>query len=133
MDGTDGMVAAREGRDGSLVGGAMGSVSERRFAVRGMADADLECLEIRAEENPSVAGGGGGGGIASLSLFSLLAGSRFWMSPRSGPEAEEVVVAARATDGSNGARSAADERRRISWCEAMSRRLWTSLCSEWLP
>ena len=37
------------------------------------------------------------------------------------------------TKGVTGARSAADERRRISWWEAMSRRRCRSFCKDWKP
>lgn len=106
------------GRDGSLVGRAIGRVRDKRFALRDAVEVerDLRVGELGAD------GSGGGGIIASASTPVLrgtldvsIVGSS-WATP--GVECSEVesvvVVASGPLRGSTGARSAAEEQRRRS-------------------
>lgn len=126
------------GLDGSLDGGAIGSVNESRFAFREAVEVDRDW---RVGEVSLPEGVGGGGMTAESTRPSLRESKPFvlssWLADElSGVEVEAnmVVVAADvAMDEAAGFRSAAEERRRICWCESMSRRRWRRRCSEWQP
>lgn len=151
-DGVD-AVAAGVGLEGSLVGRAIGRVSDSLFGMR-LVDSVRECRlgEDGAAMLPTGSGGGGmlllsrlrcllallvrgGPGVVEARAFAAVRGDDD--DAGSGAEAKVEVVAAPMvllrTEASIGVRSAADERRRISECEAMARcllEILEMLCNE---
>lgn len=107
------------GREGSLVGRAIGSVSESRFALRDAVEVERDW---RVGEAASAPEGSGGGGMASMSppllrrVVSIPIAVSSWAIAGMECSVVEsvVVVASGSVRGSTGARSAAEEQRRRS-------------------
>lgn len=143
------------GREGSLVGRAIGRVRESLFGIRDE-ESVRECRFVDGEGAILSVGNGGGGMVLPSRLLCLLI-LPVWdgvaMGVAMGVAVEVAVVVVRGvddsagsgaganvdvaaqtalpmTEGSIGARSAADERRRISECEAISRCLLVTLDNE---
>jgi hypothetical protein len=107
------------GREGSLVGGAIGKVRESRFAFRDAVEVERD-LRVGELASTPVPVGNGGGGIASVSppalngpdSSAIMVVSWAMTGVECSGEGSVVVVASGSARGSTGARSAAEEQRR---------------------